>query len=253
MTDTEKVRHDAVLTFPFATHILTPSCFKKNIGKKEINYHSYNELAYLIDKYFRPDPGIYNMLKINTNERYMIVRYVSHSAVHDIGVKGMSIETKIKAVQEFSKYVKVFVSSETELPDALKPYRIPIPPERMHHALFYAELLYGESATMSSECAVLGTPAVSIDDVGRGYTDEQEKKYGLVFNFSTSRAEQEKSIHKSIELLKRSDLKTESKCKRETMLAEKIDLTSFLVWFVENYPESVKTMKDTPDYQQRFK
>jgi hypothetical protein len=37
------------------------------------------------------------------------------------------------------------------------------------------------------------------------------------------------------------------------MLNEKIDVTSFLTWFIENYPESEKIMKDNPDYQLNFK
>ena len=37
------------------------------------------------------------------------------------------------------------------------------------------------------------------------------------------------------------------------MLSDKIDVTAFLVWFVENYPESAKVLKDNPDYQYKFK
>jgi len=37
------------------------------------------------------------------------------------------------------------------------------------------------------------------------------------------------------------------------MLSEKIDVTAFLVWFVENWPESFKTMMENPGYQERFK
>lgn len=33
------------------------------------------------------------------------------------------------------------------------------------------------------------------------------------------------------------------------MLADKIDVTAFLVWFIENWPESFKIMKENPDYQ----
>ena len=36
------------------------------------------------------------------------------------------------------------------------------------------------------------------------------------------------------------------------MLKEKIDVTAFMVWFIENYPESAKIMKENPDYQLRF-
>jgi len=37
-----------------------------------------------------------------------------------------------------------------------------------------------------TEAAVLGTYSIYIDDEGRGYTDEEELKYGLVFNSKTS-------------------------------------------------------------------
>ena len=41
--------------------------------------------------------------------------------------------------------------------------------------------------------------------------------------------------------------------RRKKMLADKIDVTAFLVWFVENYPKSVKIMKGNPKYPERFK
>jgi len=37
------------------------------------------------------------------------------------------------------------------------------------------------------------------------------------------------------------------------MLADKIDVTAFFVWFIENYPDSAKIMKENPDYQYKFK
>jgi hypothetical protein len=37
------------------------------------------------------------------------------------------------------------------------------------------------------------------------------------------------------------------------MLSKQIDVTAFLVWFIENYPESAQIMKKDPDYQLRFK
>jgi len=37
------------------------------------------------------------------------------------------------------------------------------------------------------------------------------------------------------------------------MLEDKIDVTAFLVWFVENYPESFSIMRENPDYQAGFK
>ena len=37
------------------------------------------------------------------------------------------------------------------------------------------------------------------------------------------------------------------------MLDDNIDVTSFFTWFIENYPESQKIMKENPGYQYEFK
>ena len=39
----------------------------------------------------------------------------------------------------------------------------------------------------------------------------------------------------------------------QALLDDKIDVTSFLVWFVENYPKSFQLMNENPDYQLKFK
>lgn len=49
------------------------------------------------------------------------------------------------------------------------------------------------------------------------------------------------------------NLKEEWQRRRQKMLSEKIDVTAFMVWFIENYPDSVKVMKENPDYQYNFK
>ena len=40
---------------------------------------------------------------------------------------------------------------------------------------------------MASECAVLGVPAIYVSPLGRGYTDDEEQRYGLVHNFTGAR------------------------------------------------------------------
>jgi len=122
----------------------------------------------------------------------------------------------------------------------------------MHDALAFSTLLYGESATMASECAVLGTPAIYLDDFGRGYTDEEEQKYGLVFNFTEAQEDQRLSIEKGIELLKTPGLKYDWQKRRQKLLEDKIDVTDFMVWFVENYPDSVRIMQANPDFHSNF-
>lgn len=252
--DTENARISIMLTAPFTDCIIVPACYKGTLPtEKLVKFAGYFELAYLHPSRFFPDKSVLAFLDVSEGETFIILRFVSWSAVHDMGHSGISLHFKRKAVKSFSKYGKVFISSEEKLPDDLRPYQITIPPEMMHGALYYAAMLYGESATMASECAVLGTPAIYLDNEGRGYTDEEEKQYGLVYNFTESLEDQALSIEKGLELLRMSDSKKEWQKKREKMLSEKIDVTGFMVWFIENYPESAHIMKRNPAYPWRFR
>jgi hypothetical protein len=40
--------------------------------------------------------------------------------------------------------------------------------------------------------------------------------------------------------------------RRIKMLNEKIDVSAFLIWFLENYPQSVERLSESPTYQNRF-
>jgi len=251
--DTEHAKLSHFLTDPFSKWILTPSCYKKDLGKKQIRFNGYMELCYLHPNYFVPNASIFDALGLRKDEKYIILRFVSWNASHDVGHSGLSLDMKRKVVRGLSKYARVFISSEGELPEDLKQYQIKIPPERMHDALAFASLLYGESSTMASECAVLGTPSIFHDNDGRGYTDEEENKYGLVFNYTESSEDQKKSIVKGIELLNVPNLKQEWQNRRKKMLEDKIDVTAFMVWFIENYPQGVKIMKENPNYQLNFR
>lgn len=241
------------LYLKFTSIVLTSDYPHPSLGRKEIKYSGYQELAYLHPKRFIPNPDVLKLLKINPTEKYVILRFVSWNASHDFGHKGITLENKIKLVKELSEYAKVFISSEAELPNIIQSKKINLPPELMHDAIYYSSMVLGESATMASEAAVLGVPGIYLDSTGRYYTKDQEKKYGLVFNFTESIVDQEKAINKAIELLLIPNLKEEWQRRRQRMLADKIDVTSFMVWFVENYPESARIMKENPDFQNNFK
>lgn len=238
---------------PFTKVILTADYDHPLKSKKVIRYAGYHELAYLHPKRFLPNHDIMQELWIKNDEKYVILRFVSWSASHDAGHKGMSFENKLKAVELFSKYAKVFISSESPLPSILEPYRFPLPPEQMHDAIAFATFVFGESFTMLSEAAVLGIPAILIHDTHSYYLQEQENEYRLVFNYSEDISKQIMAIDKGIELLKQNNLREEWQKRRAKMLADKIDVTAFLVWFVENYPESFEIMRKNPDYQYNFK
>jgi predicted glycosyltransferase len=171
------------------------------------------------------------------------VRFVGWGAAHDLREQGLSSVNKIKFVEELSRHGRVLISSEDKLPEVLAPYRSPISVDKMHHVMAFASLYVGESATMASECAVLGVPSIFIATTGRGYTTEQEQRYGLVLNFSDG--QQDLAFDKMRELLARPSLKQEWIQRREHMLSEKIDVTEWMVDFVENYPISLQIPVDS--------
>jgi predicted glycosyltransferase len=250
--DTEHAWFQRRLLEPFASVICTPSCFKIDLGKKQIRYDGYHELAYLHPNCFKPNPLVLDELGLSKDDRFTILRFVSRTSSCDVGHSGLTLETKRRAMKEFEKYGHVFITSESPLLEDFERYRIAVSPEKIHDLMYYATLLYGESSTMASECAVLGTHAIFSDFAGRGYTDEEEEKYKLVFNFKLDKESQRESIEKAVELLENNNLRSIGEKKREKLLGYKIDVTAFMVWFVENYPESFKEMKKNLDIQRRF-
>ena len=250
-TDTEHATLSHLIMTPFADVVCTPSCFGKNFGPHHIRYKGYHELAYLHPKRFTPDPSVLDEAGLAKDEPFMIMRFVSWKAHHDIGHTGISDQAGL--ARQMEHYGRVIITSEKPITPALEKYRVPVPVEKIHDLMYYASMLYGESATMASECAVLGTHAIFCDFAGRGYTDEEERLYGLVFNFRLDKESQKRSREKAVELMQRPALKEEGRQKRLALLKDKIDVTAFFIWFIEHYPDSFTIMRENPDIQDRFR
>jgi len=233
---------------PFAHAILTTESFKPNYGEIQIRYKGFHEIAYLHPKYFSPDKEIFNFLGINEGEKYFILRFISWGASHDVGQKGLQNSDKEQIVELLLKHGKVFISSEAKLPASLEKYKIKIPVDKMHDALAFAHFFVGEGATMASECAMLGTPAVYINSMLADTIDEQQD-YGLLFHHPTTKG----LMDRINELLAIENLNQVWQEKRRKLLADKIDVTAFTFWFVKNFPQSMDTLKKDHDYQDRFK
>ena len=234
--DTESATAVQKVCFPFADAIVTPSCYKVDLGKKQVRFEGYYELAYLHPNYFEPNPAVLDELGLSKSETFIILRFVSWSAIHDVRQQG--INNKIHLIKELEKYGRVFITSEGELEKDLEKYEIRISPDKLHDLLYYASLCVGEGATVTSESAVLGTHAIYVNTQRLGYTDEEEEKYNLVYNFSDEKTMEKGAFEKALELLGNNNLIKEGKRKREKLLNEKIDVTAFMVRFIENYPES---------------
>ncbi|PTN33807.1 DUF354 domain-containing protein [Desulfonatronum sp. SC1] len=231
--DTEHATISNLLAYPFATCVYVPDCYRKPIRWRHERYNGYHELSYLHPNVFKPDPSVLEEAGLEQSQTFSIVRFVAWEAAHDRGLRGMTTRNKIRAVTELSRYGPVIVAAEGTLPQELEAHRCRLPASRMHHLMAHASLIFGESATMASEGAVLGVPGIYIDPVGRGYTDEQERDYGLVFNFTPKR--QEQAIAKAVDILAAYDRNLWQE-RRRRLLAEKIDVNQLLNRVVRDQP-----------------
>ena len=247
-TDTEHAKLGRLTSLPFTTNVLTPQCYYKDLGSRQSRFNGFMELCYLHPNYFQPDENVIKILRLEETQKYALIRFVSWNASHDIGHSGLDYRTKIELVRLISKHMRVFISSEKKIPDELIQYKIKISPDKMHDVLFYAALFVGEGATMASECAMLGTPAIYVNSLDAGTLQDQAKS-GLIFSFRGSIGVIEK-VH---ELLQISTLKEDFQYHRQQLISENIDVTAFMVWFVENYPQSAKIIHDDPNYQLVFR
>lgn len=245
--DTEHAKWEQLLYLPFTDAILTPACFKKDLGKKQIRYNGYTELSYLHPHYFKPDPSVLDDIGIGKHEPYILLRFVSWEASHDIGHHG--IQDRKKLITTLEQFGRVFVSSEKALPPDLEGYALKISPEKMHDILYFARMYIGEGATMATEAALLGTPSLLISSLAgtMGNFSELEKMYDILYSFTDA----EIALQKALEILKNPESKKIWAEKRERVLREKIDVTALMVSFMENYPRSFSEMKthqkgDTP-------
>lgn len=247
--DTEHARLTILSYVPFSDSILTPESFKRSFGNKQIRFKGFMELCYLHPKYFQPDINILSQLQIEPSAKYILIRFISWKAGHDRGILGLNLKDKISLVTELSKNYKVFISSEGDLEEELQAYKLDIPAEKIHDVLYYASLYIGEGATMASESAVLGIPAIYINPLTAGTLNEQEKKYELVFQLKNLGEVKRKAI----EILDIPDADKIFQKLRLKLLEDNIDVTSFLIWFVENYPLSHEIIKKDPGFQNKFK
>lgn len=251
--DVDILKIFAKLTYPFSTDILVPSvCRAGRWEHKKIGYNGYMKLAYLHPNYFTPNDDV--IKSYGFTKQFILIRLAKLVAHHDDHIKGLdsSLVDKIIGIAESSNY-DVYISSEADLDKRFKRYQLNIKRTDMHHVLSHASLFISDSQSMSMEASMLGVPNIRFSDFsGRiSVLEELENTYGLTIGIKTDNPQ--KLFDESVKLLSQRDLKETFQKRKEAMLHDKIDVTAFLVWFIENYPESKKIMATNPDYQYRFK
>lgn len=240
-----------VMMIPFVSAIITPNCFNRDLGDKQIRVDSFKEIGYLHPDYFSPDKNIFSLMNISPNEKYVLLRFNVFDAAHDTGVKGFSHKEKRELVTKLEKYAKIFISFEGSLPNDMVRYSIKIPKHRIHDVLYYAQLVVADSNTIITEAAVLGTPGIvahpKVNLIGNFI--ELGEKNSLIFKYENTK----EAIDKAVELIQQTNLKEDWKKKRDLFLKSKVNMIQFMVWFIENYPTSFKEIKEKSDEQYNFR
>ncbi len=234
ISDTENDKIGNKISFGLSRHILSPDCWDTVSGgnwRKQIKYPGYHELAYLSPRYYQ------RVDKKKTN--IFLLRFVGWGAAHDIGEKYLTNQQKIELVNLLKTNGEVCISSEMDLPEEIKRYSFKLHPGKIHDFMKDCKMVIGESATMASEAACLGIPAIFISNTGRGYTTEQDQKYGLIKHY---RLDQWDQILTSIKSWMTDEISEEWIRKHEKMLSDKIEVTDFFVDFITHYPQILRNL-----------
>lgn len=218
----------------------TPQRFKVDLGRRQIRYPGYQELAYLHPNWYVPDTGVFDEVGVTNREKYSVVRFNAFDATsHDAMLAKYTWDSRRAMISRLERHGKVLISSECRLPRDLVSRQAKVHPARIHDLLNYAQVVVAESA-MAVEAALLGTPSVMIHPTNRAnvmasnFLDMED--FGLQHNFCKYDA----AVDVACELLETS---AKSHCQdiRDRVLQCKIDLTSFTLWLISAILQGAET------------
>jgi predicted glycosyltransferase len=232
-----------LLYLPFTKVMLTPETYHRTHGKMQIRYNGFHENAYIHPDFLKQNPG-----PSNPSPPVILIRLVDWNASHDIGQKGLSGSVIQEFINRMNGGTEIKILSEKSLPADWQRYALQIEPHKLHDYLNQVKLYIGEGATLDSECAMLGIPSIYVNSRSAGVIEAQAAA-GLLYHFKNS----DGVIAKAQEILSDPDSMSIHKARANQFLKDKINLSRFLVWFIDNYPESHHIMKQNPDYQYNFR
>lgn len=233
--NTEHAKLAIYLSKPFTDLICTPTFFKRDFGKKQERFNSFNELTYLHPKYFTPDESIVEKLGLQ-KDHYILIRFSALDSHHDLSAKGFDFKSEeevLAFIEKIEEFQRVVITSELKMGSKFEKYKLKVPSDKWHSFLYYATMYIGEGAKTASEGAILGVPAIYVSNTRRGYLDELEERYAMAYTIP----DKDKALDKAISLLKGDNLKDIWRSKREKLLKDKIDIVEFIVDVAKEYGE----------------
>lgn len=156
--DSEVVTLTNKVVVPMCSSVVTPATFGLDFGKKHIRIKGFFEDCYLAPSVFQPKEEVVKLYGLK--KPYALFRFVGWYANHDVNNSGFTAEQQRTMLQLAEQKMHVYISSEKKLPDDLEKYKLPTPAAEIHSVLAHADLYVGDSQTMATEAALLGTPAI---------------------------------------------------------------------------------------------
>lgn len=227
--DTERAAFFKQIVHWSRPEVYVPDCYLNKDIEGLRFLPSYMELAYLHPDLFEPDKSVKEVL----GEKYMVLRFVSHSALHDYGSRQPNLTYKHRIIEKLKPFGNIWISSEHELPGSLEPFRFPLPPAKMHDAIACSALVMGDSATMCTEAAVLGIPSVHIHQNRWGYIRDLEENYGLIRHFQEDDDSRNRALEAATECLTDGNYNRTIQEGRSRMLSEKKNMTSLMAEIID--------------------
>lgn len=256
-TDSEFQSFNHRIAHPFATYIYTPRCFWKPLGPKQRRYAGYHELAFLHPRRFTPKREVLARLSSNQGPlgapapaesgpvragEYVVIRTSAWNTLHDIGQSGLGAALDALMDEVLRRYSVYVVPEGGRLDPRWERYRLPVAPHEYHDVLAFARLVITEGASTASEAACLGVPAVYVNTTRRGYLEDQEQRYQLVYNFTDPVL----ALRKVRELLAAPPDAATLQAARSRLVSDHVDVTEYVVAEMD---ELVKTGSPRGDAQ----
>ena len=129
--------------------------------------------------------------------------------------------------------MRVFISSEGDVPPALADRSLSIPATAIHDVLAEAAIVVGDSQTVITEAALLATPAIRINTYVHAspHLTELEDRYELAYSFGPD--ELDRALGQIAALTEDTSTNEIWEQRRDRMLEDKVSLTDWYVDLVE--------------------